>query len=145
MLDITNTWLLNISSICQLLRETPLKCFVTLQSRDVTILRVQSRRDSVFSSWLLYHKTNERKRKEKKSARETKYFKRDVHDVQCNMEMMTIPMILVMKKNPMSTEQKKKMFVHFCMNCMRNYVQQDANCIAAPVREKKKYTFVSFL
>lgn len=40
----------------------------------------------------------------------------------------------------MSTELRKKiiMFVHFCMNCMRNYVQQDANCIAAPVREKKK-------
>lgn len=47
------------------------------------------------------------------------------------------------EKNPMSTElKKKKMFVHFCMNCMRNYVQQDANCIAAPVREKKKNTFL---
>lgn len=42
------------------------------------------------------------------------------------------------EKNPMSTELQKKMFVHFCMNCMRNYVQQDANCIAAPVREKKE-------
>lgn len=42
------------------------------------------------------------------------------------------------KKNPMLTELRKKMFVHFCMNCMRNYVRQDANCIAAPVREEKK-------
>lgn len=106
MLDITNTWLLNISSICQLLRETPLKCFVTLQSRDVTVLRVQSRRDSVFSPWRPFHKQT---RKRKKTERERqKYFKRDVHDVQCNMEMMTIPMILVMKKSNVNGTKKKK-------------------------------------
>ena len=34
-------------------------------------------------------------KKKKKKKRERK-FDLDVHDVQCNMEMMTIPMILVM-------------------------------------------------
>lgn len=36
----------------------------------------------------------------------------------------------------MSTELKT--VCSFCMNCMRNYVQQEANCIAVPVRKKKK-------
>lgn len=96
----------------------------------------------MFSPWRPFHKQTREKEKKKDRARETKYFKRDVHDVQCNMEMMTIPMILVMKKSNVNGTKKKNMFVHFCMNCMRNYVQQDANCIAAPVREKKKNTFL---
>lgn len=45
MLDINNTLLLNISKRyhCQLLRN--LKVLCTLQSRDVTFLKVQSRQD----------------------------------------------------------------------------------------------------
>lgn len=47
------------------------------------------------------------------------------------------------KKIQCQQNKRKKKFVHFCMNCMRNYVQQDANCIAAPVRERKKNGFLS--
>lgn len=81
------------------------------------------------------------KKKEKKEKDREKVFKRDVHDVQCNMEMMTVPMILVMEA---SNVNRTKTVCSFCMNCMRNYVQQEANCIAVPVRKKKKNFFFSF-
>lgn len=45
-----------------------------------------------------------------------------VHNVQCNMEMMTIPMKLVM------LFVRRKLFI--CMNCMKYSVQLEANCIA---------------
>lgn len=54
------------------------------------------------------------------------------------MEMMTVPMILVMEA---SNVNRTKTVCSFCMNCMRNYVQQEANCIAVPVRKKQRKTF----
>lgn len=104
----------------------------TLQSRDVIILKVQSRRDSKLSEW-----PSKKTRKEKK-----KKFERDVHDVQCHMEMKTIPMILVMNT---SNVNRTKNCLFICMNCMRNYVQQEANCIAVPVRKKKTFLFLKLL
>lgn len=78
-----------------------------LQSRDVATLRVQTRL-GVFAMATL-SQTNERgKKKDRARAREREHFKGDVHDVQCNMEMMTIPMILVIKKKKIQCQRNLK-------------------------------------
>lgn len=74
-------------------------------------------------------------------SKKKKNSERDVHDVQCNMEMMTIPMILLMNT---SNVNRTKTVLFICMNCMRNYVQQEANCIAVRVRKNKRLSFKSF-
>lgn len=57
------------------------------------------------------------------------------HDVQCNMKMVTIPMLLVM--NTFNVNRKTVVFL--CMHCMINYVQEEANCIAVPVRKENNF------
>ena len=54
--------------------------------------------------------------------------------------MMTSPMILVM-----NTFNVNRTILFICMNCMRNYVQQEANCIAVPVRKKRSFFFQKLL
>lgn len=51
------------------------------------------------------------------------------------MEMMTPSVILVM--NTFNVNRTKTV-LFICMNCMRNYVQQEANCTAVSVRKLLK-------
>lgn len=56
--------------------------------------------------------------------------------------MVTIPMILVM--NTFNVNRTKTV-VFICMHCMINYVQEEANCIAVPVRKENIFFFQKLL
>lgn len=147
MLDITNTWLLNISSICQLLRKTPLKCFVTLQSRDVTVLRVQSRRHAVFSPWRPFHKQTRERKKKRQSERDK------VFQAWCSWCPMQYgdddnSYDTSDEKNPMSTELKKKkkclfIFAWTAWEIMFNKTLTVSQHLYEREKKKKLFCFLS--